>query len=473
MSISLSGIGSGLDIRSLVSQLVKAEGQAKTNALDRRESTLKANLSAFGTLKNSLNSFKDAAAKLANASDLLKVAANSSDDTKLTASASSSASAGSYSIQVENLAKAQKLSSVGFASANDVIGNGTLSFSTGNNSFDIEIDSSNNTLAGIRDAINASSENNSISATIINVDGPSGTESRLVLTSNQTGLDNQISINVSEDPDDGNPSQGLSQLSYAYDANGVGSGQMSEIVAAENAQVRIDGLLATRSSNNISDIISGVTLDLKETTSGPINLSLNVDTEATRKTVQSFIDEYNKLTDTYNRLTSYNADNQTGGRLQGDFSARQIMGEIRNTLRSVTPDTNFGSLFSIGIEIDQKGKMSLDSTKFDQVLTSRPESLSNLLSGSEGIAGRLETQLKSALDLGGIFDSRTKSLDQRIRLIADERLNLEDRLETLETRMLRQFIAMDTLVARYNNTGDYLAGQLAALPGFAPLNRNK
>jgi flagellar hook-associated protein 2 len=469
MSLTLSGIGSGLDIQGLVTQLVQAEGQAKNNALNRRESSYQAELSALGTLKSSLSSFKDAAAKLADSDDLLKVTATSGDEAMFTATASSSASSGEYSIEVLNLAKAQKLSSTGFGSSNDTVGTGTLAINSGDNSFGITIDGTNNSLAGIRDAINASADNSSVTATIVNVDdGAGGTEARLVLTSKETGIENQVSIQVTEDSDDGVLETGLSQLSYGYDANGVGSGSMSELVAAEDAQIRVDGMLATRNSNSISDVIPGVTLDLKAETTSAVNLSLSVDKEGTKESVQAFVDSYNKLADTYKRLTAYNADTESGGPLQGDFSARQIMGEVRSILRTNNPSSSYGSLFSIGMEIDQYGKMSIDSTKFDEVLSARPEALSNLLSSAGGIAGKLEDSLKQALDLGGIFDSRTKSLDQSIKKVGDERLDLEDRLQTLEKRMLNQFIAMDTLVAQYNNTGNYLAGQLAALPGFAP-----
>jgi flagellar hook-associated protein 2 len=468
MALSLSGIGSGMDIQNLVKQLVQAEGQAKNNALNRRESNYKTELSGLGTLKSSLSSFKDAAAKLADANDLLKISATSANEGMFTASASSSAAAGEYSIEVVNLAKAQKLSSAGFTSASDTVGTGTLTIGSGSNSFDVVVDGSNSTLAGIRDAINGAADNSSVTATIVNVDGASGSEARLVLTAKETGTANQISIQVTEDPYDGLEGEGLSQLSYAYDASGVGSGGMSELVGAEDARIRVDGMLATRSSNSISDVIPGVTLDLKAETTSAVNLSLNVDSAATRETVQAFVDSYNKLADTYKRLTAYSADTESGGTLQGDFSARQIMNDVRSILRSSNPDDPYGSLFSMGMEIDQYGKMSIDSGKFDEVLSSRPEALSNLLSSADGIAGKLEARLKEAVDLGGILDSRTKRLDQSVKDVADERLDLEDRLQTMEKRMLNQFIAMDTLVAQYNNTGNYLAGQLAALPGFAP-----
>lgn len=465
MAISLSGIGSGLDIRGLVSQLVQAEGEAKNNALNRRESGYKTELSALGTLKSSLSAFKDAAAKLADADDILAVNTTSADEDAFSASANSSAGAGEYSIEVLNLAKAQKLSTAGFASGNDTLGSGSLEISSGDNTFTVDIAAGQDSLFEIRDAINAAADNDSVSASIINVDdGAGGTEARLVLTANSSGTANAISVAVTDDDGNSNDNLGLSRL--AYDA-GSGTGNLQQIVAAEDASLKVDGLAVTRSSNSIDDIISGITLELKAESTGPKSLSVAVDTSATKEKVQAFVDAYNKLADTYKQLSGYNAETERAGALQGDFTARQILNEVRSTLRSSTGNGGeFDSLFSLGMEIDQHGKMSIDSDKLDNVLNTKPKALTSLLSGEEGVAGRLEAQLKEALDLGGILDSRTKSLDQSIDKVGDERLDLEDRLQTLEKRMLNQFIAMDSLVAQYNNTGSYLAGQLASLPGF-------
>jgi len=465
MAISLSGVGSGLDIQSLVSQLVTAEGEAQTNALDRRESNYQTELSALGQLKSSLSSFQDAAATLADSDDLLSLSAISSNEDLFTATAGSSASAGEYSIEVLNLARAQKLSTAGFSSSSDTLGSGTLTITSGGSSFDVTIASGSDSLADIRDAINSSADNDSVSASIINVDdGNGGTEARLVLTAKNTGTDNEISISVSDDDGNNTDASGLSQL--AYDT-GAGITNMSELIAADDALIRVDGLDVTRSSNSISDVISGVTLDLKDAEIGKVsNLSVSVDTASTKESLQTFVDSYNTLATTFANLTGYDADSEEGGALQGDYTARQIMNDIRSILRTTTDNGEYSSLFSMGIEIDQYGKMSIDSTQLDEVLTTRPEALTGLLSSDEGIAGKLETRLDEALQTGGIFDTRTSRLTESIADVDLERLDLEERLSTLETRMLNQFIAMDTLVAQYNNTGSYLTSQLASLPGF-------
>jgi len=465
MAISLSGIGSGLDIQSLVSQLVAAEGEAKTNALDRREYNYQTELSALGQLKSSLSSFQDAAATLADADDLLSLSAVSGDEDLFTATASSSAAPGEYSIEVLNLARAQKLSSVGFSSGSDSLGSGTLTITSGSNSFDVTIASGSDSLLDIRDAINASSDNSSVSASVIHVDdGNGGTEARLVLTAKNTGTENEISISVSDDDGNNTDASGLSRL--AYDAAG-GVTNLSELVAAEDALIRVDGLEATRSSNSISDVISGVTLDLKSAEVGQVSsLSVSVDTETTRESLQSFVDSYNSLVTTFSSLTGYNESTETGGALQGDFTARQIMNDIRSILRTTVDNGEYSSLFSMGIEIDQYGKMSIDSTRLDEVLATRPDALTGLLSSDEGIAGKLDDRLDEALQLGGIIDTRTSRLNESLADLDTERLDLEERLSLLETRMLNQFIAMDTLVAEYSNTGSYLTSQLASLPGF-------
>ncbi|WP_432697712.1 flagellar filament capping protein FliD [Marinobacterium sp. YM272] len=465
MAITLSGVGSGLDIQSLVSQLVQSEGQAKNNALNRRESNYQTELSALGRLKSSLSSFQSAAAKLSDVNDLLQLSANSGDDSLFSATASGSATSGEYSIEVRNLAKAQKLNSVGFSSSDATVGTGTIKISSGDNTFDVEIKAGEQSLSGIRDSINSAADNSSVSASIVNVDdGLGGTEARLVLTAKNSGTANEISISVADDDGDSTDTSGLSQL--AYDV-ADGTINLSELVAADDAVIRVDGLDVTRSSNSIDDVIDGVTIDLKVAeVDRTVGLFVSVDTSATQKTVQAFVDSYNNLVNTFTSLTGYDADKESGGALQGDFTARQIMNDVRSILRETSDSGEFSSLFSMGIEIDQYGKMSLDSTKFKDVLASRPDALTNLLSSEDGIAGKLEARLKEALDLGGVFDSRTKSLNQSIDKIDDERLDLEDHLSTMETRMLNQFIAMDSLVAQYNNTGSYLTSQLAALPGF-------
>jgi len=466
MAISLSGIGSGLDIQGLVSQLVQAESQAKTVPLNSREASYKADLSALGQLKSSLSKFQDAASTLADNDQLLKLSATTGDKGLFSAVATSGAVAGNYQIEVRNLAASQKLVSTGFSSESSSVGTGTLNITSGANSFVVNILSGEESLTDIMDAINNQSENTSVSASIVNVDdGLGGKEARLILTSKSTGTANEITISVSDDDGDNTNSSGLSSLAYDT-SNGVSN--LSEQVAAQNSLIRIDGLDITSNSNSIDDAISGVTLSLKSTNiDETISLSISVDSEETTSSVQAFIDSYNKLVDTYTSLTSYNSDTGKSGKLQGDFATRQIMQEVRAILRETVDATDYPSLFSTGIGIDQYGKMSLDSSRFKSVLSSRPEALTKLLSGDTGIARMIEDRLKTALEVGGNFDNRNSSIQDSLERITAEREKLEVRMTSLESSLLKQFIAMDILVAQYGATGDYLSQQLSSLPGFA------
>lgn len=465
MAITLSGIGSGLDIQTLVRQLVSAEGQAKTASLDRREANFQTELSSLGRLKSALSSLKDKAASLSNPDELLKLKAESADTAVFKATADSSAVAGTYSIEVVRLAQAEKLSSTGFSSPDEQIGSGLLTITSGENTFEVPIPDGSGSLSQIRDAINNKSENTSVSATIISVDnGVGGTESRLILTARETGLSNAITVTVDDDDTLDTDATGLSAL--AYDT-GASIANMTELVAAKDSLIRIDTLDVTRSSNSISDAISGVTIDLASENEGTqISLSIAADQDQTRATIQSFVDSYNSLTSTYKSLTAYDEESKSAGALSGSYYARQIMNDVRSVLRSTTDSEAYASLFSVGIEIDRYGQMSIDSSKLDNVIASSPSSLTNLLSGDSGIIKSVETKLAAALDSGSSFETRSKSLTESLDLISRERTALDVRLTTLEKTLLDQFIAMDVLVAQYSATGNYLASQLASLPGF-------
>jgi len=469
--ISLSGVGSGLDIQSLVSQLVAAEGQAKNASLSRRETEYRAQLSALGNLKSSLGNFQSAASKLASSDNLLKFSTSSNGEQYYTATADSTASQGSYSIEVLNLAVANKIASSGFTDKFATVGSGTLTISSGTSSFDVEIPTNveqpgAQTLQAITDAINAAKDNSTVLASVVTVDdGLGGTEARLVITSRNTGTANSINITVADDDNNSIDSSGLSAL--AYDVS-TGTLNMSELSAAEDAVIKVDTLQVTKASNTIDDVIEGVTLDLAKAEIGTLSsLTVTLDKVATKEGISSFVESYNSLVSTYTKLTAYDSETETAGVLIGDFFTRQVMSGVKELIRSNTGNPSYPTLFSAGIEIDTSGKMSLNSDRIDTLLNNEPETLAAILSGESGIASQVEARIKEVLELGGILDGRSKSINKSIEKIDDERGDLERRLDTVEATLLNQFIAMDTLVAQYGATGSYLTNQLAALPGFS------
>jgi len=380
MAIAAPGIGSNLDVNSIVSQLLSIERQPIT-VLDRREAGIQAKITAFGTLQGALSSFQTAAQGLSDTSKFLAYNASSGDSTVASLSASSIATAASYALDVTTLAQAQKLVTVGQASANATVGNGTLSFDFGTISggtFDsvtgkytgagfagnggatktVTIDSTNNSLQGIRDAIN--SANIGVSASIVN-DGDPATPYRLVLTSTNSGAANSLKISVSGDA-------ALSNL-LAQDVSAGGTQNLSQTITAQNATFKVDGVAITKSSNTISDVISGVTINLLKPASST-TLTVSRNTQTVQNSVQAFVKAYNDVNSTLTSISAYNAAAQQGAILQGDSSVRNIQNQIRNTLNSTIAGLggNLTALNQIGVSFLKDGTLSLDSTKLQSAV---------------------------------------------------------------------------------------------------------
>ncbi|ABA58823.1 Flagellar hook-associated protein 2 [Nitrosococcus oceani ATCC 19707] len=391
--ITSTGIGSGLDVESLVNQLVAAEGRPQQLRLNRQEAKMQATLSAMGTLKSELASFKDAVSKLDSPSAFQAIKASVGNRDLLTASAAAKAATGTYSVEVQQLAQAQKLASKAFADSSAALGTGTLSFRFGSydnntNTFTgnpdrtaqiVTIDSAHNSLSGIRDAVNEADIG--VQANIIN----DGTGDRLVFTAQTMGLANSLEITVSDEDGNNLDESGLSQL--AYDPTGADSGSgksLTETVAAQDARLVVDGLTVTRPQNTITGMIEGVTLELNSAElDSPTTLTVAADGHIASKSVNGFVEAFNSLAKTLNSLSSYNPETQEKGPLLGDASLRGI----ENRLRRVASDTVTGlsgpyrTLADIGITTQRDGTLKLDESKLQQVVESDPEAVARLFTG--------------------------------------------------------------------------------------------
>ncbi len=457
MAITAGGIGSGLDIKSLVDQLVAAEGQPATFRLNRKEANFQADLSAYGTLKSALSTFQDSVKALDDVDAFQGRKAISSNSKTFTASAGTTAVAGSYDIEVTQLAEATKLRSADFTSATEVVGTGTLDISLGLDSFQITVDASNQTLEGVRDAINAASDNPGVAASIINVDdGSGGTVSRLILTSDKIGSANSISITAADDDLNNTDANGLSRLATA---------NLTTIQAAQDAIIFVDQQQVTRGSNSFDDVISGVSFTLKKADVGTTEtLKIELDKGSVKTKVNSFVDSYNALVEAMGTLASYDKDAGASGPLVGDSVLRGIKSQIRNQMTSAVAGLDFGTLSEIGVTTKDSGKLSLDSTKFDKVMESDFTAVSQLFASENGLAKSLNNVIEGYVKSGGILSSRTEGLQTRISSLSDDREQLNRRLAALEKRYQAQFTAMDILVGQMKSTGDYLTSQLANLP---------
>jgi flagellar hook-associated protein 2 len=457
MAISSSlGIGSGMDINGIVSQLVSAEGQPQFNAITRQETAAKAMVSGLGSLKSALSTFQTAVQKLNDINLFKTTKAISGNESIVKISTSAGSIAGSHVMQVTQLAKAQSsIATAEFTGVTEVVGSGTMTFSVGTKTpFSITIDASNNTLAGIRDAINGAAGNNGVTASIINVNNATntGTISKLVLTAKDTGLANGFSVAVTGDA-------GLSRLDTSVPANFTG-------VAAADAKILMDGEAATRSSNVITDVLPGVTLNLQSAAAlnTDVNLDISLDNQAIKQTVTDFVTAYNAMFDTADSLGKFaGTSGGSNGVLLGDSTLRIIKNDLRQLASGpvTSASSSYNTLKTIGIDISKDGVMTLDGAKLDQALAANLSSVSDVFSSADGVAARLKAKVAQYLQTGGPLDTRQTSLNKQLKALSDKRSTVQLHLDNVQKSLLKQFIAMDKAVGLFQSTGAFLTNQLA------------
>jgi len=454
-SIVSTGIGSGLDIAGIVQSLVSAEGQPVETRIAQQEARAQAKLSAFGSLKSALSDFRDKLDTMRTLEKFLSRTASSGNEDYFTVSAGTNALPASYDLEVVQLAQAQKLTSGAFADADAVVGTGMLKIEVGTTEMDLTIDGTNNTLADIRDAINSATDNPGVSATIVNADSGS----YLIVTGEATGEAN--SITISQAGGDG----GLSALEYDP---GKGLTSMTESIAAQDAMIRIDGLDVMSESNTFTGAVQGVTINVLESSGGTTDtLLVENDDQAAKDLISDFVESYNALVNIFDNLTSYDAENEIAAPLVGDSTLRGIRDQIRRELSVGVQDLDaaFSSLSEVGIEVQLDGTLDLNDERLDGVIADDFVKFGQLFSTTDGFATRLYDLTDGYLSDDGIIESRTQGLTSTIEGFSDDRQALNDRLSSLETRLLRQFNALDSLLAQLTSTSNFLTQQLNALPG--------
>lgn len=385
MAISSPGIGSGMDVNSIVSQLMSLE-QRPLQAIATKEAKFQAQLSAYGSLKGALSTFQSTVAALATPSKFSALKASVADATIATVSAAPTASAGTYSMEVQSLAQAQKLKSAAFTDIGSAIGTGKLTISFGTydadtftlnpekSSVDVTIAAGQNTLTGVRDAINAAKAG--VTAGIVN----DGTGYRLTIASSSSGVANALRISVADDDATHTDTAGLSQL--AFDARTIsGVTNLTQTVAAKNAVVVIDGITVSKASNTITDAIEGLTISLlKESTPTATTLTLARDTAGIQTAVQSFVKAYNDLNKTVTDLTKYDAETKRGSTLTGEATVRTVQDQMRAAFNAALPTAGGGltALSDIGISFQKDGTLKLDAAKLTAAINDTTKDVSTL-----------------------------------------------------------------------------------------------
>ena len=393
--ITSTGLGSGLDIRGMVDGLVAAERQPQVFQLDRKESNLQAKLSSYGVFKSALSDFRTSLAGLRQSSQFGVLQATSSNSDVLTASAATNADTGHFNIEAKQLAQAHSLVSGGFSDATATVGTGTLTIKFGTTDYaagtdtyngftqnpdkgtlSIDLDATNNTLTGLRDAINDADAG--INASIIY----DGSAYRMVLTSEDTGAENSLQI-TGNDPS-------LSQFEF-----NASSTSMAQTQVAQDAIMSINGLDVTNASNTFTDTLKGVTLNLEQAQPGKM-LAVDI-TKSTDKVVTAldgFVEKYNALIGSVNDLTSYDAAQQKGSVLLGDATVRTGMSRIRSVLGSVVSgleNTSVRTLHDLGLSTQADGTLAFDKDKLGKALQDDPDGVAAVFtvlgrSDNEGVS---------------------------------------------------------------------------------------
>jgi flagellar hook-associated protein 2 len=404
-SISSPGIGSGLDVSSIVSSLIAADRAGPTQIINTKQAAAQAKLSAIGTLTSAINSFQTAVTALNDPTSYTSMTATASNTSVLAASATSLATAGTYNVTVNQLAQAQSLATAGQSSTTAAIGSGaatTITFEFGSvsggtftqdasqPSGSLTIDSSNNSITGIRDAIN--NANLGVTASIVNDGSASGYH--LVLTSNKTGATSNMKITASGDAS-------ISSL-LSYDPTAAaGTQALTQTVAGQDASLSINGMSITSASNTVDSAISGLSLTLDTTGSSTVSISQN--TVGVQTNLAAFVSAYNSLNSTIHSVQAVGTasdgttDTTQSGALIGDLSVQMLQFQLGNMMSSTLTNASGGKalLSDIGISVDKDGVMSLDSTKLQSALSKNPDDVAAMFSSYGSTTDSLVTYVGS------------------------------------------------------------------------------
>ena len=476
-SISSLGVGSNLELSSLLAQLTTAEKQP-LRALDARAASYNTKLSAYGTLQSSVGALQAASAKLSSLSLFQGVKASSSFNSVLTASAEATAVAGSYTINVSQLAQAQSLATSGQVSASAAVGSGTITFdfgavavdnvagspTQGQEYFKKDVSRSasvtigaNNTLEGIRDAVNAA--NAGVSASIVN-DG-SGTPYRLVLVSGKTGEASSMKISVN----------GAANLSTLMRHDPLGTPTMTETVQAKNARLTVNGLPISSASNTVSESMQGVTMTLAS--KGDSTLTVARDSASASSAIQAFVAAYNSLLSTGTKLATYDADTKKGSALTGDSQLRNLQISLRTALTSPQsgPTGDFTMLSNIGVSFQKDGTLAVDSTKLERALSTNMDRVAKLFAGTAtdtaGYGKQLSVLALSFTATGGALTAAADGLTSSLKRLDKQYEVTSLRIDATVARYKAQFTQLDIMVSSMNSTSSYLTAQFKAMNGNA------
>jgi len=443
-SVSSLGIGTGVDLQNMLSKILAAE-RTPITTLNNRIGATNSKISLYGTLNSKLDALKSAAETWQFPSRLSAVSANSADTSVVGASASFNAAIGSYTVEVTQLASAQKSFSASY-SAGTTFGPGELTFSVGGETKPpIVLDAPGNyTLAEVSSRINEAKIG--VTATVVTT---ATGEQRMVLTGNESGDGKGFSL-VSTSSASG------SQASLAdFDATTPGLLRSS----ASDALMKVDGIEVRSSNNSFTGTLSG--LNLTAVKLGSTTITVDNDKSRIASAAEAFVNAYNEVATVIRSNSGYNADTKVAQAFNGDSSARAVLGVLGSTRTNIPTElasNTLQSLSDIGIIIQQSGQLTLDKGKLETAISNSPTAVTNLL---EAYGKEFANAIQGMQSSGGLVANRIDSLNSSITRFNLNKEALEGRLELVEKRYRAQFTALDKYVSSMQTTSGYLGQQLA------------
>ncbi|NIC04305.1 flagellar filament capping protein FliD [Billgrantia bachuensis] len=445
-SISSLGIGSGLDLNGLLNQLNEAE-RGKLEPIKQQIETQQVKISAYGELKGALSGFQSANETLNDASLFQSLSASASGNA-VQAAAGPEASPGQYAIEVEQLATAGSLATQRVNDLDTVLNDAdaTLDLTFTDDSLDHGVAiAADSTLEDVRDAINADSDA-AVTASIVN----DGEGYRLAVMSQETGEQAAVV--------DANFADLVTQTTLEDEA---------VLQDGQDAMLEVNGIAVSNASNQLDDAIQGVTLSLQGT--GNSTLTVEQDAEAVQQAVVDFVETYNELKETADKLTAYNGEDGQAGDLIGDSAVRSIESRLRSDLASVVSvGDEHTMLADLGMTLRVDGTLELDEVKLETALAEGPGEVGAFFAGeaaTDGMAGRLDTTLEQLLDTNGALEGAIGGAENRIDSLNDRYTRTEQSIDNTIARYQKQFGQLDGMLAQMNQTSAYLSQQLSSLPG--------
>ncbi len=461
-TISSPGLASGIDIKSIVSQLVALE-RAPLKPLQTQANSFQSKLSVFGTIKSMVAGLGDAAAKLSTASGWNTVTATSSNTAAVSVTAAAGAASTSLSIEVQQLAKAQSTASVAIPK-DSAMGSGSLSIQLGGwsgSTFTPGTATAVNVAVGATDTLTqiAAKINEAgagVSATVLR----DASGERLLMRSNETGEVNAFRVQVGDDDGMPNDANGLSRLAYDP-GSATGSTRTQQ---ALNVQATVNNVAVTSPSNKLTEALPGLTLQLSQVTTAPVEIGVSNDTASMKKNVEAFVAAYNALNSMLASATKYDPATKVAGSLQGDSSAVGLQNALRGMMRSVTASSPFSRLVDVGIEAQKDGKLEIKADKFDAALGNL-DGLKALFTttgdpSSQGFGLKIKAFSDGLLSSTGMVSIKTESLQNAVKRNTKEQDKVVDRAARAEVRLLAQYNAMDAAVGRLNGLSAFVNQQV-------------